>query len=68
MGHKRIDETMIYVHVAENHRREIPEVVLAAGAGESDPDRRILKMLGSRGSHMAASRVSSDENRLVLVT
>jgi hypothetical protein len=24
IGHKRIDETMLYVHVAENHRREIP--------------------------------------------
>lgn len=50
MGHKRIDETMIYVHVAENHRREIPEAVLAAVAGEHDPDRRILKMLAARGS------------------
>jgi hypothetical protein len=39
MGHKRIDETMIYVHVAENHRREIPECVLEAGHGEPDPDR-----------------------------
>jgi site-specific recombinase XerD len=23
MGHKRIDETMLYVHVAETHRRDI---------------------------------------------
>jgi hypothetical protein len=50
MGHKRIDETMIYVHVAENHRREIPEVVVAAAATELDPDRRILKMLAACGS------------------
>jgi integrase len=48
MGHKRIDETMLYVHVAENHRREIPPVVLAAGARELDPDRRILAMLDAR--------------------
>jgi hypothetical protein len=27
LGHKRIDETMLYVHVAENHRREIPESI-----------------------------------------
>ena len=53
MGHKRIDETMIYVHVAENHRREIPECVLEAGLGESDPDRRILKMLAARGKNLA---------------
>lgn len=50
MGHKRIDDTMIYVHVAENHRREIPEPVLAAVAGKIDPDRRVLKMLAARGS------------------
>jgi len=56
MGHKRIDETMIYVHVAENHRREIPESVAAVATTELDPDRRILKMLGARGSHVAASR------------
>lgn len=54
MGHKRIDETMIYVHVAENHRREIPEAIVAAAATESDPDRRVLKMLSARGSHVAA--------------
>ncbi|MGN6110209.1 MAG: tyrosine-type recombinase/integrase [Kofleriaceae bacterium] len=48
MGHKRIDETMLYVHVAENHRREIPEAVLAAGDSVRDPDKRILAMLSAR--------------------
>jgi integrase len=52
MGHKRIDETMIYVHVAENHRREIPAAILEAGASEA-PDRRILQMLGARGKTVA---------------
>jgi len=55
MGHKRIDETMLYVHVAENHRRDIPEDIMSAGLGEIDPDRRVLKMLGARGSHVAAA-------------
>jgi integrase len=50
MGHKRIDETMIYVHVAENHRREVPEPVLEAAQSETDPDRRILAMLAARGA------------------
>jgi hypothetical protein len=54
MGHKRIDETMIYVHVAENHRREIPECSASAALSETDPDRRLLAMLGARGSHVAA--------------
>lgn len=49
MGHKKIDETMGYVHVVEDHRREIPAAVLAAAAGEFDPDRRIIKLLGARG-------------------
>jgi hypothetical protein len=54
MGHKRIDETMLYVHMAEHHRRDIPEAILTAGQGETDPDIRIIKMLGARGSHVAA--------------
>lgn len=62
MGHKRIDETMTYVHVAENHRREIPEPILEAAKTEADPDRRILKMLAARGSHVAAA-VSPETKR-----
>jgi integrase len=50
LGHKRIDETMLYVHVAENHARELPEPVREAAHGESDPDRRVLAMLGARES------------------
>src|SRR5215470_4713697 len=65
MGHKRIDETMIYVHVAEAHRRDIPERVLAAAAGETDPDRRILLMLGSRGSSVAVNGTSADLSRTI---
>jgi hypothetical protein len=56
MGHKRIDETMLYVHVAEDHQRELPEVVRHAAIGETDPDTRILRMLGSRGSHGGVER------------
>jgi hypothetical protein len=63
LGHKRIDETMLYVHVAENHRRDIPESIVAAGCNEADPDRRILKMLGARSSHVAAASGSQSENR-----
>lgn len=51
MGHKRIEETLRYVHVAEAHAREISPAVLAAAEGEHDPDRRILKMLGARSRH-----------------
>jgi integrase len=63
MGHKRIDETMIYVHVAEQHRREIPPEVLEAGNAERDPDRRVLAMLSARGKLTAKSvseRTASD--------
>jgi integrase len=56
LGHKRIDETMLYVHVAENHRRDLPEPIVAAGEAELDPDRRVLKMLGARGSRVAAGQ------------
>src|SRR5262249_30654520 len=65
MGHKRIDETMLYVHVAENHARAIPEAILAAGRGESDPDRRIVAMLGARGTSVPRSEASAVDGVLV---
>jgi hypothetical protein len=46
MGHKRIDETMRYVHVADGHRRELPPELLVTVITEND--RRILKLLGGR--------------------
>src|ERR1700759_392167 len=49
MGHKRIDETMLYVNLADAHKRELPPAIVQAGARESDPDRRIVAMLGCRG-------------------
>ena len=61
MGHKRIDETMIYVHVAENHRRDIPEHIIEAGEQERDPDRRILMMLAARGSDVAAKQATAEQ-------
>jgi integrase len=48
LGHKRIDETHRYVHVAEAHAREIPPELLVAVEGEFNPDRRVLKMLSAR--------------------
>jgi integrase len=67
MGHKRIDETMIYVHMAENHRREIPLAILEAGDTERDPDRRILKMLGARGTNVAQTAAGTSEKPTTLV-
>ena len=66
MGHKRIDETMIYVHVAETHRREIPDPILEAGNAERDPDRRILAMLSARGAYVAQNRTGEDQSSKVL--
>ena len=62
LGHKRIDDTMRYVHVAESHARELPEVVRQVGAGETDLDRRIVTMLGARGSVVAAAASGSIES------
>ena len=64
LGHKRIDETMLYVHVAEAHRRDIPDNVLEAARGVEDPDRRIIAMLGARGevTLVRGSHVAADED------
>jgi hypothetical protein len=45
---------MLYVHVAQDHHRKLPEVVQLAAMNETDPDTRILRMLGARGSYVAA--------------
>jgi integrase len=55
MGHKRIDETMLYVNFASAHMRPIPPHVLQAAGTEIDPDRRILLMLGARGNRVATA-------------
>ena len=61
MGHKRIDETMIYVHVAEHHRRAIPEACSAAAVSETDPDRRVLAMLSARGKNLPKAEAPKTE-------
>src|SRR5262245_65749738 len=60
MGHKRIDETMLYVHVAENHRRDIPEGIVSAASGEGNPDRRQLKMLRPQCSQWGGNQAFRD--------
>jgi integrase len=67
MGHKRIDETMLYVHVAEAHMRELPDAIRDRGDAERDPDRRIIAMLGARGSVLAATRIAIEQERTIAV-
>jgi integrase len=50
MGHATMEETLLYVHVAEAHARPIPPELLQAAHGAVDPDRRVIAMLGARGS------------------
>ena len=56
MGHNRIDETMLYVHVAGSHLRPLPEPLLLAGSDFTDPDLRILRMLGARAQIRPAAQ------------
>lgn len=73
MGHKRIDETMRYVHFAEAHLRPLPESILCAQRGHDDPDKKVIAMLSARrlvprGSHVAANSGSSEEIILISST
>ncbi|MCA9680364.1 MAG: hypothetical protein KC464_35370, partial [Myxococcales bacterium] len=40
-----------YVHVAERSRREIPETILRAAENKSDPNHRVVAMLGARAKN-----------------
>lgn len=61
MGHKRLEETYRYVHVANAHRRPLPEEVLHAMQSEIEPTRQTLAMLGARGSVAAAAKEKAAE-------
>lgn len=66
MGHKRIEETMLYVHVATDHVREVPSLIREAAHGENDPDIRIVAMLGARlrvpfGTQSQVTRAKTEE-------
>jgi integrase len=65
MGHKRIDETMLYVQFAESHMRPLPEGILAVQRGNDDPDRRIIAMLSARQNALVndprSSQIAANE-------
>ena len=65
LGHKRIDETMLYVHVAEAHSREGPEAVHEAARSAIEPDRRIIAMLSARGNAVAKAAATASESEAV---
>ena len=70
MGHKRVDETMLYVHFAEAHMRPHPEPILTAQRCYDDPDHKIIAMLDAQrlcGSHVTAPKALPDENQMILV-
>jgi hypothetical protein len=48
MGHKRLEETQLYADVARAHGRSVPQTILAAGAKEADPNRRVLAQRSAR--------------------
>jgi integrase len=55
MGHARMEETLLYVHLAQAHPRPLPQGLLQAGATEPDPDRRVLKMLSARAGEVVGA-------------
>jgi hypothetical protein len=75
MGHKRVDETLLYVHFAEAHMRPHPEPILRAQEGQNDPDQKIVAMLDARrqclpaaaqrGSHVAAESGPPEETKML---
>ena len=48
MGHRDLETTLQYTHVARAHQRPIPTPMLEAATSETDPDRRVLALLSAR--------------------
>jgi integrase len=59
MGHARMDETLLYVHLAQAHPRPLPQAMIEAAAGELDPDRRVLVMLAARTPKLGHGSVAT---------
>jgi integrase len=62
MGHKRVEQTMRYVHFAGAHLRPLPAEIIHAGAAELDPQARIIKMLGARNCNTATTLQEQGRN------
>jgi integrase len=56
MGHKTLEETLMYVSLAKARAREIPAIVLAAGEGIADPDKRLREQLDARAAVAAVEK------------
>jgi integrase len=60
LGHSTITMTMRYVHHVEDHHRPIPDDILAAGNAVTDPDERVIAMLGARSVIVRGNRVATE--------
>lgn len=61
MGHKSLEQGLTYVTWAAEHPWPVPPEVLAAGAKETDAERRIVAMLGARGKAVAKAGQESEK-------
>ena len=61
LGHKSMKETLGYIDFAQAHARPIPEPILQAGAGETSPDRKVIKMLGARSGTLTAQETKTQD-------
>jgi integrase len=65
MGHKRIDETMRYVHFAGGHMRPLPAAIVEAVARQTDPEKRIVEMLSARACGKAVAKAVGRHQKAV---
>jgi hypothetical protein len=63
MGHARMEETLLYVHLAQAHPRPLPEHMVEAGMGEVDSELRALRILGARAGKIGAVTTKAWELR-----
>jgi integrase len=67
LGHSTISMTMRYVHHVEEHHRPIPNDILTAGNTMTDPDERVIAMLGARSAspdHLRGNTVATGTRSL----
>jgi integrase len=63
LGHKSLQQTQQYTHLAENHRLEMPEHITRAGESEPDLTKRVLAQLSARAAGRCISVASQEGSK-----
>lgn len=64
LGHSTLTMTMRYVHHVQEHHRPVPTEILTKCGNVTDPDERVIAMLGARSGIVRGNTVATERRSL----